>query len=320
MNYGYIYKVTNVINNKIYIGYHKCKKDSITETDMINDGYWGSGTLISKAESKYGIENFAKQIVCVCENKEDLIMMEKLCIFFAKVYYGRCCYNVAEGGDGGNTLEYMNESQKKQRSEKISKGGKQRFEHITERQKHSNSCSGYKNVCGINIETNEKTEVFPSLIDATSFIKSLGYNTGGHIGECLSGKSFTAYGYYWIAEGSNNPHYTAEQIKRLKENNIKEKYSCPVVRQHMKEAGEHIWEDFDKRRERSEKYSQYKNIYGINIKTNEKTEIFPTQIDAKQFIKSLGYKTADNISAVLSGKRKSAYGYYWFAETKKEIL
>lgn len=48
----YIYKVTNIINGKYYIGQHRTKK--------LNDGYLGSGTNIIRAIKKYGKENFKK--------------------------------------------------------------------------------------------------------------------------------------------------------------------------------------------------------------------------------------------------------------------
>ena len=43
--YYIIYKITNIINSKEYIGAHS--------TDNINDGYMGSGTLIRAALLKY---------------------------------------------------------------------------------------------------------------------------------------------------------------------------------------------------------------------------------------------------------------------------
>ena len=55
--YGYIYKTTNLINGKIYVGQHKCSKNSIDES------YIGSGIYLKHAIEYYGKNNFKCEIL-----------------------------------------------------------------------------------------------------------------------------------------------------------------------------------------------------------------------------------------------------------------
>ena len=48
--YHFIYKTTNLINDKFYIGMHS--------TDDLNDKYIGSGKRLWYSINKYGINNF----------------------------------------------------------------------------------------------------------------------------------------------------------------------------------------------------------------------------------------------------------------------
>ena len=90
----YIYKITNNVNKKIYIGKHASERKY----------YWGSGKLIKQAIKKYGIKNFIKEIIENCDDEEQLSIRE---IYWIKYYDSRnrlIGYNIAEGGDGNNTI------------------------------------------------------------------------------------------------------------------------------------------------------------------------------------------------------------------------
>jgi len=63
-----VYKTTNKINNKIYIGFHS--------TNDLSDGYLGSGKILKSAVEKYGVENFEKEYISIFDNKEDVELLE----------------------------------------------------------------------------------------------------------------------------------------------------------------------------------------------------------------------------------------------------
>ena len=106
----YIYRITNKINGKTYIGQHKYKK--------LNDKYMGSGKLITKAKNKYGIENFKKEILEFNIPNVDLVNdWEQMYILFERAK-GKAEYNIANGGNGIGTVS---EETKRKLSE-INKG------------------------------------------------------------------------------------------------------------------------------------------------------------------------------------------------------
>ena len=63
-----IYKTTNLVNGKIYIGCHATKN--------INDGYLGSGNLITAAIKKYGKNSFSREILYVFDNYKEMVDKE----------------------------------------------------------------------------------------------------------------------------------------------------------------------------------------------------------------------------------------------------
>jgi hypothetical protein len=67
--YHYVYKITNTINQKIYIGKHTTKN--------LNDKYMGSGKIIRNAINKYGIDNFIKEYISFHRSSKEAYITEK---------------------------------------------------------------------------------------------------------------------------------------------------------------------------------------------------------------------------------------------------
>lgn len=98
MVYGYIYKITNLINGKVYIG------QAIDVMTRWKGHIYASKTAtkgIDSAIRKYGAENFTVVTICSYESKQDLDDAEKHFIAVYRQFYGRKgCYNIADGGQG----------------------------------------------------------------------------------------------------------------------------------------------------------------------------------------------------------------------------
>ena len=92
--YGYIYKVTNKLNNKIYVGK---KKSEI----FLGEAYLGSGVIIKQSIKKNGKENFMVTLLEECDTKEYLNQREKWWIEYLNATDPNVGYNIAPGGDGG---------------------------------------------------------------------------------------------------------------------------------------------------------------------------------------------------------------------------
>ena len=90
--YYIIYKTTNLINNKIYIGYHSTKD--------LNDSYLGSGMRLKQAIEKYGESNFKRDILYVFPTREEALLKEEEIVDEAFVY-SQSNYNMKVGGEGG---------------------------------------------------------------------------------------------------------------------------------------------------------------------------------------------------------------------------
>lgn len=184
MEQFYIYKITNKINGKFYIGKHKQRNHE----DF--NFYYGSGKIINAAIEKYGKQNFYKEILEICtqENIDDreVYWINKL----NAIKYG---YNISIGGAGGNstnnTKVYTNGKHRKylKLGDKIPQGFYKGVQQYSIRQKinMSNSMKGVnKGKIPWNKGKNKNNEIVKlNSQNASNTIKRTG-----------------------ILKGANNPH------------------------------------------------------------------------------------------------------------------
>lgn len=90
--YYIIYKITNQIDGKFYIGSHKTKN--------LNDDYMGSGKYLKYAQNKYGIEKFVKEILFIFDNEKEMYSKESE-IVNEDFLCSENTYNLKIGGFGG---------------------------------------------------------------------------------------------------------------------------------------------------------------------------------------------------------------------------
>jgi hypothetical protein len=102
-NYHYIYKTTNLINGKYYIGMHS--------TDNLEDGYIGSGKRLWYSINKYGKENFKCEIIEMLPDRSSLKEKEKELVN-KDVLTDSLCLNLMCGGEGG----FISDEQQRWRS------------------------------------------------------------------------------------------------------------------------------------------------------------------------------------------------------------
>ena len=87
-----IYKTTNLVNNKIYIGQDKNN----------NPNYLGSGKKLKRAIKKYGKNNFLKEVIEICDNEEILNDREVFWILNYESTNRQIGYNISNGGKEGD--------------------------------------------------------------------------------------------------------------------------------------------------------------------------------------------------------------------------
>ena len=115
--FGYVYKTTNKINGKIYIG--------LKQKSTFDTSYLGSGNLIQRSIKKYGKDAFRVEVLDWAPDKKSLDLLEQYYIKMYRATDNSIGYNIANGGQGGNLgVEINNKISKKLRSHPSNLAGK----------------------------------------------------------------------------------------------------------------------------------------------------------------------------------------------------
>lgn len=104
----FVYKTTNLLNGRFYIGVHK---------GTVCDSYLGSGIALKRAVKLHGKDNFEREVVLVCESLDDAYELEALIVdqdFVAR----SDVYNIALGGRGSNDHPHSEETKQRMRKPK----------------------------------------------------------------------------------------------------------------------------------------------------------------------------------------------------------
>lgn len=227
---GYIYKITNTINNKVYIGQTKLDDPFLRWKKHIWAINNGNGCpLLESAVKKYGINNFKFEVLIICFDNARF-ELEKLYIkkYNSITPYG---YNIQEGGmcvsfagkkhtqetknkiGYKNSNLYKNNENIKNTNNKINQKRKQLSEETKERisnslikfyKEHNNK---YKNKEKISIimsqlrgrkigkysSNNKLIDEYPTIIVAAT---KNGLNANA-IQQCAAGRSKSSGGFIW---------------------------------------------------------------------------------------------------------------------------
>lgn len=215
---GYIYKITNNINNKLYIG----------KTERSIEERWGEhcrhaskyqNIPLYRAIQKYGKDNFVIEIIEEC-TKEMIDEREIFWINHYNTYEGEG-YNCTGGGEGGikpiqqkEIDEIIYRYLKGERLDLLCKEFHHRYPRVREAliqngieiKTHAGPETQKKKIVAIDPKTNEIVYIFNSVKEAGEFLHKPGTkptNTSKNIGSVI-GKNNIRYGYRWELYNENN--------------------------------------------------------------------------------------------------------------------
>jgi predicted GIY-YIG superfamily endonuclease len=286
-----VYKITNLVNNKLYIGitnqgfktrwYKHC-----------SDSIHGSEFPLHNALRKYGIDNFSVEVLEVCETIDQLKQQERYWITELKSRTTENGYNLTDGGDGTFGRKHSDETKDKIRQKTLDRCLDENFIKVLRNTRFKN-----KEIAQYDLEGNFIT-TFISASEAARIMKV----SRSSICNCALGQSSNSKGYIW--------KYTGNTSEKMKSNyNIKEKVkkvTSEEVKQKISESNKLSWTE-ERKTKQSINNPKNKPILQYTLDGEFVKEYY----NVSDAVKAVGATTHTNIAKCARGTRKKACGYIW---------
>lgn len=108
-----IYKCTNVLNGKEYIGKTSTSIEKRFLSHLKSSRSKGELTIFHKALKKYGAESFKLQEICVTNISANINYLETVCIVEYGSHMSEGGYNMTYGGDGFDSVTVSENNKKR---------------------------------------------------------------------------------------------------------------------------------------------------------------------------------------------------------------
>lgn len=206
--YGIVYKATNNLNGKVYIG-QTVRDLNIRINRHLQDAKYENKTIFHRAINKYGKENFDWFIVDYAYNQDELNKKEIYWIEYCNSFIKNpnCNgYNMTIGGYGasGENHPSYNKEVSKEVRQKIS-------ETLKDKYTGKDSILS-KPVIQLSLD-GEFVNQYESMTEAVKKV-------GNHIGDACNGRIHSAIGHIWIYEEDYNEINVKKKVESYKNGKI----------------------------------------------------------------------------------------------------
>jgi len=193
--YHFIYKTTNLLSGKYYIGMHS--------TDDLDDGYLGSGRRLRYSVNKHGAENHEREILEFVNSRKELKKREEEIVNLNEIAK-EDCMNLIVGGEGG----FISPEQQRRRSVA---GGRASLES---RRNDSKLMKAHKERASKVMKKNHeegkiKYDTFTGKKHTEETKKLMSEAKKGKV----SGKKNSQYGTCWITRDGENKKIKKEELE-----------------------------------------------------------------------------------------------------------